>query len=210
MVFVLYGLFFSSPNWGMKWGKNADYKNSRHLLFFPRFCERAHMLARAMTEQGVFLAPCETFSDRILLLPRFSACFARNSGLFCFILLFQKIGLGKLLSINYLFGFFELKFLRVVRVYRGGDRTAQTMPRPDAHDFACNAGLFATADKRMPQLVRVVVGQQPLHARRNGVEVGVLRFFKVDIREYLFHHWCERNLPKHDVLPQPFLARFTL
>ena len=85
------------------------------------------------------------------------------------------------MSVNYLFGFFELKFLRVVRVHRGGDRTAQTMPCPDAHDFACNAGLFATADKRVSQLVRVVVGQQPLHARRDGIEVGVLCFLKVDI-----------------------------
>ena len=113
----------------------------------------------------------ETFRIEFCFSPRFSACFARNSGLFCFILLFQKIGLGKLLSVNYLFGFFELKFLRVVRVHRGGDRTAQTMPRPNAHDFACDAGLFATADKRMPQFVRMVVGQQPLHARGYSVEV---------------------------------------
>ena len=66
-------------------------------------------------------------------------------------------------------------------VHRGGDRAAQTMPRPDAHDLACNAGLFATADKRVSQLVRVVVGQQPLHARGYRVEVGVFRPLKVDI-----------------------------
>ena len=78
----------------------------------------------------------ETFRIEFCFLPRFSACFARNSGLFCFILLFQKIGLGKLLSINYLFGFFELKFLRVVRVNGGGDRAAQRVPRPDADDLA--------------------------------------------------------------------------
>ena len=58
--------------------------------------------------------------------------------------------------------------------------------------------------------MRVVVGQQPLHARGYSVEVGALRFLKVDIREYLFHHWCERNLPKYDVLPQPLFARFAL
>ena len=86
------------------------------------------------------------------------------------------------MSVNYLFGFFELKFLRVVRVHRGGNRAAQTMPRPNAHDFAGHAALFATADKRMPQLVRVMVGQQPFHARGYRVEVGVLRFLKVDIR----------------------------
>ena len=92
----------------------------------------------------------ETFRIEFCFLPRFSACFARVSGLFCFILLFQKCGLGKLLSVNYLFGFFELKFLRIMRVDGGSDRAAQTVPRPDAHDLACNAGLFATADKGMP------------------------------------------------------------
>ena len=105
---------------------------------------------------------------------------------------------------------FELKFLRVVRVHCGGDRAAQRVARPDADDLACNAGLFTTADEGVAQLVRVVVRQQSLHARGNGVEVGVLRFLKVDIGECLFHLRCERNLPKHDILPQPFLARFTL
>ena len=152
----------------------------------------------------------ETFRIEFCFLPRFSACFARNSGLFCFILLFQKIGLGKVLSVNDLLRLFELKFLRVVRVNGGGDRAAQRMPRPDAHDLACNAGLFTTADEGVSQLVRVVVGQQPLHARGYRVEVGVLRFFKVNIGEYLFHRWCERNLPKYNVLPQPLFARFAL
>ena len=132
------------------------------------------------------------------------------AGIFVLFLLFQKIGLGKLLSVNYLFGFFELKFFRVVRVHRRGYRAAQTMPRPDAHDLAGNATFLATAYKRMPQFVRVVVGQQPLHARGYSVEVGVLRFLKVDIGEYLFHLRCERNLPKYDVLSKPLFARFAL
>ena len=97
-----------------------------------------------------------------------------------------------------------------MRVYRGCDRAAQTMSRPDAHDLAGNAAFLATADEGMPQLVRVVVWQQPLHACGNRVEVGVLRFLKVDIKEHLFHHWRKRYFPKHDILPQPFLARFTL
>ena len=104
------------------------------------------------------------------------------AGFFVLFLLFQKIGLGKLLSVNYLFGFFELKFLRIMRVDGGSDRAAQTMPRPNAHDLACNAGLFATADEGMSQFVRVVIGQQPLHSRGYRVEIGVLRFLKVDIR----------------------------
>ena len=81
----------------------------------------------------------ETFRIEFCFSPRFSACFARGSGLFCFILLFQKIGLGKVLSVDDLLSFFELKFLRVVRVHRGGDRAAQTVPRPDVHDLAQNA-----------------------------------------------------------------------
>ena len=55
------------------------------------------------------------------------------------------------------------------------------MPRPDAHDLAGNATFLATADKRMPQFVRMVVRQQPLHARGYRVEVGVFRPLKVDI-----------------------------
>ena len=97
-----------------------------------------------------------------------------------------------------------------MRVHCGCDRAAQRVARPDAYDLACNAGLFTTADEGVAQLVRVVVGQQSLHARGNGVEVGVLSFLKVDIGEYLFHRWCERNLPKYNVLPQPLFARFAL
>ena len=150
------------------------------------------------------------FGLNFVFCPAFQPVLPAYAGFFVLLLLFQKIGLGKLLSVNYLFGFFELKFLRVVRVHRGSNRATQTMPCPDAHDFACNAGLFATADKRVPQLVRMVVGQQPFHACGNRVEVGVLRFLKVDIGEYLFHRWCERNLPKYNVLPQPLFARFAL
>ena len=107
MVFVLCGLFSSSPNWGKKWGKNADYKNSRHILFFPRFYERAHKCARAVTEQGVILAPCEIFSDRILFFAPLFSLFCPRKRVFLFVLcLFQKIGLGKFPSVNYFFDFF--------------------------------------------------------------------------------------------------------
>ena len=148
------------------------------------------------------------FGSNFIFAPAFQPVLPAYAGFF--ILLFQKIGLGKLLSVNYLFGFFELKFVRIMRVHRGGDRAAQTMPSPDTHDFACNAGLFATTDKRMPQFVQMPLGQKPLHARGYRVEVGVLRFLKVDIGECLFYLRCERNLPKYNVLPQPLFARFTL
>lgn len=84
------------------------------------------------------------------------------------------------------------------------------MPRPDAHDLACNAGHFAATDEGVPQFVRVVVGQQSLHARGNRVEVGVLHFLKVDIREYLSRYRRKRYFPKHDILPQSLFARFAL
>ena len=84
------------------------------------------------------------------------------------------------------------------------------MSRPDAYDLACDAALLATADKRVPQFVRVPFGQQPFHARGNRVEVGVLRLSEVDVGKYLFHLRRERNLPKYYILSEPLLARFAL
>ena len=77
----------------------------------------------------------ETFRTEFCFLPRFFACFARGSGQFVLFSLLQKYGLGKLLSINYLFGFFELKFVRIMRIHRRRDRAAQTVSRPDAYDL---------------------------------------------------------------------------
>ena len=99
------------------------------------------------------------FGLNFVFLPAFQPVLPAIAGFFALFCFFKKIGLGKLLSVIYLLCLFELKFLRVVRVHRGGDRTAQTMPCPDAHDFACNAGLFATANEGVAQLVRVVVWQ---------------------------------------------------
>ena len=132
------------------------------------------------------------------------------AGSFVLFSLLQKCGLGKVLSVNDLLRLFELKFLRVVRVNGGGDRAAQRVPRPDADDLARNACLLAAAYKGVPKFMRVAFGQQPLHARGNRVEVGVLCFLKVDIGQHLSRHRRKRYFPKHDILPQPFLARFTL
>ena len=110
------------------------------------------------------------------------------AGFFVMFSLLQKSGLGKVLSVNDLLRLFELKFLRVVRVNRGGDRAAQRVPRPDADDLAQNACLLAAAYKGVPKFMRVAFGQQPLHARGDGVEVGLLRFFKVDMRHDLVYN----------------------
>lgn len=80
------------------------------------------------------------------------------------------------------------------------------MPRPDTHDFACNAGLLAATDEGVSKLMRVVVGQKPFHARGNRVEVGVLRFLKVDIGQRLFALRRKGDLSKDDILSQPLLA----
>ena len=133
-----------------------------------------------------------------------------EAGIFAVFSLLQKCGLGKVLSVNYFFRFFELKFLRVMRVNRGSDRAAQRVPRPDADDFAQNACLLTAAYKGMPKFVRVAFGQQPLHAHGDGVEVGVFCPFEVDIGQHLFHHRREGDLAKDDVLSQPFLARLAL
>ena len=58
------------------------------------------------------------FGSNFIFCTAFQTVLPAYAGFFVLLLLFQKIGLGKLLSVNYLFGFFELKFLRVVRVHR--------------------------------------------------------------------------------------------
>ena len=133
-----------------------------------------------------------------------------EAGIFAVFSLLQKYGLGKVLSVNYFFRFFELKFLRVVRVNGGGDRAAQRVPRPDADDLAQNACFFAAAYKGMPKFMRVAFGQQPLHARGDGVEVGVLCPLKVNIGQHLFHHRREGDFTEYDVLSQPLFTRFAL
>ena len=150
------------------------------------------------------------FGRNFVFRPVFLSVLPAKAGSFAVFSLLQKCGLGKVLSINDLLRLFELKFLRVVRVNGGGDRAAQRVPRPDADDFAQNACLLAAADECVPKFVRVAFGKQPLHARGDGVEVGVLRFLKVDIGQRLFHHRREGNFPKHDILSQPLFARLAL
>ena len=150
------------------------------------------------------------FGLNFVFRPVFLSVLPAIAGFFVMFSLLQKCGLGKDLSVNDLLRLFELKFLRVVRVNGGSDRAAQTMPRPDADDFAQNACFFAAADERVPKFMRVAFGQQPFHARRDGVEVGLLRFFKVNIGQYFLHHRREGDLAKDHVLSESFFARFAL
>ena len=93
----------------------------------------------------------ETFRTEFCFSPRFLTVLPAEAGFFVMFSLLQKCGLGKVLSVNYLFGLFELKFLRVVRVNSGSDRAAQRAPRPDADDLAQNACFLAAADECVPQ-----------------------------------------------------------
>lgn len=45
--------------------------------------------------------------------------------------------------------------------------------------------LFAARDEGIAQFMGMMVGEQPLDGRADGVEVGLLRFFKVDMRHDL-------------------------
>ncbi len=150
------------------------------------------------------------FGRNFVFRPVFLSVLPAEAGRFVLFSLLQKCGLGKVLSVNDLLRLFELKFLRVMRVNGGGDRAAQTMPRPDADDLAGNAAFLATADEGMPQLVRVAFGHQPFHARGDGVEVCVFCPFEVDIGQHLFHHRREGDFPKHDILSQSLFARLAL
>lgn len=46
-------------------------------------------------------------------------------------------------------------------------------------------GYIATRDEGIAQFMGMMVGEQPLDGRADGVEVGLLRFFKVDMRHDL-------------------------
>ena len=93
----------------------------------------------------------------------------------------SKLRLGKFLQVVHLFGFMQLKIFRVVRVDGGRDRAAQRVSRPDADDLGVHAALLATADERVPKLVRVMMREQPLHACCHRVDVRPLGFLKVDV-----------------------------
>ena len=150
------------------------------------------------------------FGLNFVFRPVFLSVLPAIAGFFVMFSLLQKCGLGKVLSVNYLLCLFELKFLRKMGVDRGRDRTAQTVPRPDAHDFAWNAALAASADERVSEFVWVSLGQKPLHARRDRVEVGDSRLLKINERQQLPRHRGDGDLAENDVLSQPLFAGLTL
>ena len=89
----------------------------------------------------------DLFGRNFVFRPVFLSVLPAEAGIFAVFSLFQKCGLGKVLSVNDLLRLFELKFLRIMRVNGGGDRTAQRVPRPDADDFAQNACFLAATYK---------------------------------------------------------------
>ena len=77
----------------------------------------------------------ETFRSNFCPLPCILLISPAKAGVFVCSLSFSKIGLGKFSSVNYFLGFFELKFVRIMRIHRRRDRAAQTVSRPDAYDL---------------------------------------------------------------------------
>ena len=77
----------------------------------------------------------ETFRSNFCPLPYSFLISPAKAGVFVCFLSFSKIGLGKFLSINYFFGFFELKFVRIMCIHRRRNCAAQTVSSPYAHDF---------------------------------------------------------------------------
>ena len=77
----------------------------------------------------------ETFRSNFCPLPCILLISPAKAGVFVCFLSFSKMGLGKFLSVNYFLGFFELKFVRIMRVYRRCNCAAQTVSRPDTHNF---------------------------------------------------------------------------
>ena len=95
MVFVLCGLFSSSPKLGKEMGKNADCKNSRHLLFFRVFMSERISAREWCPSKALSLRLARPFRIEFCFSPRFLACFARICGLFCFIFAFSKNWFGE-------------------------------------------------------------------------------------------------------------------
>ena len=77
----------------------------------------------------------ETFRINFCPLPCILLISPAKAGVFVCFLSFSKMGLGKFFSINYFLCFFELKFVRIMRVYRRSNCAAQTVSSPYAHDF---------------------------------------------------------------------------
>lgn len=88
-------------------------------------------------------------------------------------------------------------------------RTRQRMSRPNAYDFTRNTALFAPAYKRMPQLVGVMIREQPLHSCLQSVQIYILCLFKIDIRQYFLHHRRKRYFAFNHVFTHTLFARLT-
>lgn len=102
-------------------------------------------------------------------------------------------------------------FFRIIGVAAVDDRSfhilVEGMPVPEHDKFVVDAAFLATRDEGIAQLVGVMVGEQPLDGCADGVEVGLLRFFKVDMRHDLAQHGCDGYPACDDVVAHLFLAR---
>lgn len=102
-------------------------------------------------------------------------------------------------------------FFRIIGVAAVDDRSfyilVEGMPVPEHDEFVVDAALFAARDEGIAQFVGMMVGEQPLDGRADGVEVSLLRFFKVDMRHDLAQHGRDGDPACDDVVAHLFLAR---
>ena len=66
---------------------------------------------------------------------------------------------------------------------------------------------IAARDEGIAQFVGMMVGEQPLDGRADGVEVSLLRFFKVDMRHDLAQHGRDGDPACDDVVAHLLFAR---
>lgn len=81
------------------------------------------------------------------------------------------------------------------------------MPVPEHDEFVVDAAFLAPGYEGIAQFVGMMVGEQPLDGRADGVEVGLLRFFKVNMRHDLAQHGRDGDPACDDVVAHLFLAR---
>lgn len=102
-------------------------------------------------------------------------------------------------------------FFRIIGVAAVDDGSfhilVEGMPVPEHDKFVVDAAFLATRDEGIAQLVGVMVGEQPLDGRADGIEVGLFRLFKVDIRHGLAQHGRDGDPARDDVVAHLFLAR---
>ena len=87
-----------------------------------------------------------------------------------------------------------LRVVRIASVYRGRLYVfIERVPRPKHHRFEVATCLLRPCDKVIPQLVGMMVREQALERRVDGIDVGVLRLLEVYKGQDAAEHGRKRN-----------------